>query len=72
MSLFLMENIVVNDNACDFGPKEKKMRTQHYVYARRDTEDGPQEIIPLQELLWYHFYVHNFHIYKDDKLQKAF
>jgi hypothetical protein len=29
-------------------------------------------MIPLQELLWYHFYVRNFYIYKDDKLQKAF
>jgi hypothetical protein len=35
-------------------------------------EDGPLEIIPPQELLWYHFYVRNFYIYKDDKLQKAF
>jgi hypothetical protein len=24
VSLFLMENIVDDDNACDFGPKEKK------------------------------------------------
>jgi hypothetical protein len=67
-----MENIVDDDNAYDFGPKEKKMQTQRYIYARRDMKDGLLEIIPLQELLWYHFYIHNFYIYKDDKLQKAF
>ena len=38
-------------------PKEKKMRTQRYIYAQRDTEDGPLEIIPPQESLWYCFYV---------------
>jgi hypothetical protein len=40
VSSFLMENIVNNDNACDFRPKEKKTQTQHYIYACRDTEDG--------------------------------
>jgi hypothetical protein len=30
----------------DFRPKQKKTRTQHNIYARRDTEDGPLEIIP--------------------------
>jgi hypothetical protein len=48
VSSFLMENIADNDNECGFGHKEKKTRTQHYIYARRDTEDGPLEIIPLQ------------------------
>jgi len=38
-------------DAYDFRPKEKKTQTQHYIYARRDTEDGPLEIIPQQELL---------------------
>jgi hypothetical protein len=38
-------------------PKKKKTRTQRYVYARRDTEDGPLEIITPQESLWYRFYV---------------
>ena len=52
-------------------PKEKKTRTQHYIYARRDTEDGPLEIIPPQESLWYRFYVQNFYINEDVKLQKA-
>ncbi len=41
------------------------------IYAHRDAEDGPLEIIPPQKLLWYCFYVRNFYIYKDDKLQKA-
>ena len=45
---------------------------QHYIYARRDMEDGLLEIIPPQESLWYRFYVCNFYIYEDDKLHKAF
>jgi hypothetical protein len=72
VSLFLMENIVDDDNECDFGHKEKKTQTQRYIYTHRDMEDGPLEIIPLQELLWYHFYVCNFYIYEDEKLLKAF
>ncbi len=72
VSSFLMENIVDDNNACDFGHKEKKTRTQHYIYACRDTEDGPLEIIPPQESLWNRFYIRNFYIYKDEKLQKAF
>ncbi len=72
MSLFLMENIVNDDNKCVFGHKEKKTQTWCYIYAHRDTEDGPLEIIPPQELLWYRFYVRNFYIYEDEKLQKAF
>jgi hypothetical protein len=35
-----------NNNIFGFLPKEKKTRTQRYIYARRDTEDGPLEIIP--------------------------
>ncbi len=72
MSLFLMESIVGDNNACEFGHKEKKTQTQRYIYACRDTEDGPLEIIPLQESLWYRFYVRNFYIYEDEKLQKTF
>ena len=48
------------------------MRTQRYIYAWRDTEDGPLEIILLQESLWYPFYVRNYYINEDVKLQKAF
>jgi hypothetical protein len=48
------------------------MRTQRYIYARRDTEDGSLEIIPPQKLLWYRFYVQNYYINEDVKLQKAF
>ena len=59
-------------DASDFRPKEKKMWMQRYIYARRDTEDGPLEIIPPQELLWYRFYVQNYYINEDVKLQKAF
>jgi hypothetical protein len=72
VSSFLMENIVDDDNKCDFQHKGKKTRTQRYIYACRDTEDGPLDIIPLQELLWYRFYISNFYIYKDEKLLKAF
>jgi hypothetical protein len=72
VSLFLMENIVDDNNACDFGPKEKKIQTQRYIYECRDMGDGPLEIIPPQELLWYRFYIRNFYIYEDDKLQKVF
>ena len=63
------------DNETDasaFLPKEKKTRMQRYIYARRDTEDGPLEIITPQESLWYRFYVKNNYINEDVKLQKAF
>ncbi len=53
-------------------PKEKKTRIQWYIYARRDTEDGPLEIISPAKLLWFRFYVRNLYINKDTKLQKAF
>ena len=52
----------------DFQTKHKKTRTQRYIYARRDTEDRPLE----QESLWYRFYVRDFYINEDAKLQKAF
>jgi hypothetical protein len=45
---------------------------QRFVYARRDTEDGPLEIIPPEESMWYTFYVRNFYITQDTKLAKAF
>ena len=61
-----------NDTDAASVPKEKKSRTQRYMYARKDTEDGPLEIIPPQELLWYRFYVRNYYIYEDAKLQKEF
>ena len=61
-----------NDTDAASVPKEKKTRTQRYIYARKDTEDGPLEIIPPQESLWYRFYVQNYYIYEDAKLQKAF
>jgi hypothetical protein len=63
------------DNETDasaFLSKEKKTRMQRYIYARRDTEDGPLEIITPQESLWYRFYVKNYYINEDVKLQKAF
>jgi hypothetical protein len=65
---------VADDNVdtSDFQPKEKKTRTQRYIYAWRDTEDGPLEIILPQESLWYRFYVRNYYINEDVKLQKAF
>jgi hypothetical protein len=56
----------------DFRPKEKKMQMQRYIYAWRDTKDGPLEIIPPQESVWYCFFVNFFYINKDVKLQKAF
>jgi hypothetical protein len=59
------------DNDSD-PPKQKKTQTQRYVYAQRDTEDGPLEIIPPQESLWYRVYVRNYYINEDVKLQKAF
>jgi hypothetical protein len=68
----LMDDVADNNNSYDFQPKEKKPQTQHYIYARRDMEDSPLEIISPQVSLWYRFYVHNFYIYKDEKLQKAF
>jgi hypothetical protein len=35
-------------------------------------EDGPLEILPPEQSLWYKFYVRNHYINKDAKLQKAF
>ena len=52
--------------------KKKKTRTQRYIYARRDTEDGPLEIIPPTKSLWFQFYARNFYINEDAKLQKEF
>jgi hypothetical protein len=61
------------DNAVDADAhRVPKMRTQHFVYARQDTEDGPLEIIPPEESMWYKFYVRNFCINQDAKLAKAF
>ena len=34
--------------------------------------DGPLEIIPPHESVWFCFYVQNYYINKDVKLQKAF
>jgi hypothetical protein len=59
-------------NTSDFQLKEKITQMQRYIYAGRDTEDGPLEIIPPQESLWYRFYVQNYYINEDVKLQKAF
>ena len=51
--------------------REPKTRMPHFVYARQDTEDGPLEIIPPEESMWYKFYVRNFYITQDAKLVKA-
>jgi hypothetical protein len=41
------------DNAVDADAhRVPKMRMQHFFYARRDTEDGPLEIIPPEESMW--------------------
>jgi hypothetical protein len=60
------------DDIADNHPREKKTQTQRYIYARQDTVDGSFEIIMLQELMWYHFYIQKFYIYKDAKLQQKF
>ena len=52
--------------------REPKTRRQRFVYARRDTVDGPLEIIHPEESLWYTFYIRNFFITQDAKLAKAF
>jgi hypothetical protein len=59
-------------NAVNADAREPKTRTQRFVYARRDTEDGPLEIILPEESMWYKFYVRNFYITQDTKLAKAF
>ncbi len=48
---FLMADNAVDANA----HRVPKTRTQHFVYARRDMEDGPLEIIPPEESMWYNF-----------------
>jgi hypothetical protein len=61
------------DNAVDADAhRVPKARMQRFVYARRDTEDGPLEIIPPEKSMWYKFYVRNFYINQDAKLAKAF
>ncbi len=61
------------DNAVDADAhRVPKTQTQRFVYARRDMEDGPLEIIPPEESMWYKFYVRNFYINQDAKLAKAF
>jgi hypothetical protein len=49
-----------------------KTQTQCFVYARRDTKDGPLEIIPPEDSMWYKFYVRIFYINQEAKLVKAF
>jgi hypothetical protein len=69
--LFLMVDNA--DNAVDADARlVSKTRTQRFVYARRDTEDGPLEIIPPQDSMWYKFYVCNFYINQDAKIANAF
>ena len=60
------------DNAADADERRSKTRMQRFVYARRDTEDGPLEIILPEDSMWYKFYVRNFFINQDAKLAKAF
>ncbi len=43
-------HFLMADNAVDADAhRVPKTRTQHFVYAQRDTEDGPLEIIPPEE-----------------------
>ena len=51
MSPFLMDDNAGNAAA----PRVPKTRTQHFIYARRDTKDGPLEIIPPKDSMWYTF-----------------
>ena len=70
-----MSDCCQTDNVADhndFQPNKKKTRTQYYIYAQRDMEDGPLEFISLLESLWYHFCIQNFYINEDRKLKKAF
>jgi hypothetical protein len=66
--------VIFMDNNADNAdvPREKKTQMQHYISLRQDTADNPLEIIPPEELMWYHFHVRNFDINEDAKLQKAF
>ena len=41
-------------------PRAKKKRAPRGVLARKDTEDGPLEIILPEDSLWYKAYVSNF------------
>jgi hypothetical protein len=45
---------------------------QRFVYAHRYSVDGLLEVIPPEESMWYHFYICNFYIDEDAKLQKVF
>jgi hypothetical protein len=65
--------LLMADNAVDADAhRVPKTRMQRFVYVRQDTEDGPLEIIPPKDSMWYKFYICNFYINKDAKLAKAF
>ncbi len=49
--LFLMDDNTDNADA----PRAPKTGIQCFIYARRDTLDGPLEIIPPEESMWYKF-----------------
>jgi hypothetical protein len=52
---------LMTDNAVDTDAhRVSKTRMQRFDYARRDTEDGPLEIIPPEDLMWYKFNDRNF------------
>jgi hypothetical protein len=65
---FLMANNAVDADA----HRVPKTQTQRFVYAQQDMEDGPLEIFPPEESMWYTFYVRNVYINQDAKLAKAF
>ena len=56
----------------DMGRREPKSRCRRHVYARKDSIDGPLEIISPTESLWYKMYVENFLLLEDQHLQKKF
>jgi len=61
------------DNAVNADPhREPKTQTQRFVYARRDTEDGPLEIIPPEESMWYKFMSAIFTLPKMQSSQRHF
>ena len=65
------------DSGDDFVPpwrrrREAAARKRRYILARKDTEDGPLEIMSPTDSLWYKMYVQNFHILEDDLLQSKF
>jgi len=52
--------------------REPRSRAPRFVYARKDSENGPLVIITPEESLWYKMYVSNFYLLESSCMQEKF